>query len=386
MGAVKVTLRKREYASGKVSLYLDFYPAIRNPRTMQMTRREYLGIYIMKSPRTAADRRVNAAKLKQAEAIRAQREISLINEQYGFLDKGKGMMNVLDYFYSILPGHDKKWRIVYEHFNIFVKGQCNFDELTVDFCNKFREYLGTTTRIKSDHLKLSQNSAAGYWSTFRAFLAIAFKEGYLKENVNDYLDKIETQETKREYLTQEELQKIADSHCDYPVLKSASLFSCLTGLRLSDILPKFFVDGEIVIKNRLITQEVQEAREAKLTVDKIIAHLHEKGDKKAIVDFEPDWAQDTVDRLLFPENYKNPESDEPFFDNKIEDFLKFKKISYQRHKSYCCIFDIVKRFELYAGKPINMDKATGDTLVSLEKFLRKNTPSLNQRKTNIASS
>lgn len=214
MGAVKVTLRKREYASGKVSLYLDFYPAIRNPRTMQMTRREYLGIYIMKSPRTAADRRVNAAKLKQAEAIRAQREISLINEQYGFLDKGKGMMNVLDYFYSILPGHDKKWRIVYEHFNIFVKGQCNFDELTVDFCNKFREYLGTTTRIKSDHLKLSQNSAAGYWSTFRAFLAIAFKEGYLKENVNDYLDKIETQETKREYLTQEELQKIADSHCD----------------------------------------------------------------------------------------------------------------------------------------------------------------------------
>lgn len=236
MVAVKVTLRKRDYPSGRVSLYLDFYPAIRNPRTMQMTRREYLGIYIMKSPRTAADRRVNAAKLKRAEAIRAQREISLINEQYGFLDKGKGMMNVLDYFYSILPGHDKKWRIVYEHFNIFVKGQCNFDELTVDFCNKFREYLGTTTRIKSDHLKLSQNSAAGYWSTFRAFLAIAFKEGYLKENVNDYLDKIETQETKREYLTQEELQKIADSNCDYPVLKSASLFSCLTGLRLSDIL------------------------------------------------------------------------------------------------------------------------------------------------------
>lgn len=137
------------------------------------------------------------------------------------------------------------------------------------------------------------------------------------------------------------------------------------------ILPKFFVDGEIVIKNRLITQEVQEACEAKLTVDKIIAHLHEKGDKKAIVDFEPDWAQDTADRLLFPENYKNPESDEPFFDNKIEDFLKFKKISYQRHKSYCCIFDIVKRFELYAGKPINMDKATGDTLVSLEKFFKE---------------
>ena len=70
MKAVKVTLRKREYPSGKIALYLDFYPAIRNPRTMQMTRREYLGIYLMKSPRTASDRKANAIKQKQAEAIR----------------------------------------------------------------------------------------------------------------------------------------------------------------------------------------------------------------------------------------------------------------------------------------------------------------------------
>ncbi len=236
MAATKVTLRKREYESGKVTLYLDFYPAIRNPQTMKMTRREYLGIYLMKSPRTAADRRANAMKIKQAEAIRAEREISLINEQYGFLDKTKGRMSVLDYFYSILADKDKKWRIVYEHFNIFVHGQCAFSEMTVDLCNKFRDYLTTTKRIKSDKLQLSPNSAASYWSTFRAFLAIAYKEGYLKENINDYLDKLETQETKREYLTFDELNLLAKSHCDYPVLKAASLFSCLTGLRLSDIL------------------------------------------------------------------------------------------------------------------------------------------------------
>ena len=236
MKAVKVTLRKREYPSGKIALYLDFYPAIRNPRTMEMTRREYLGIYLMKSPRTASDRKANAIKQRQAEAIRAEREISLINEQYGFLDKTKGRMSVLDYFYSILKNKDKKWKIVYEHFNNFTKGKCVFDELTVDFCNKFREHLSTTKRIKSKTLTLSQNSAAGYWSTFRAFLAIAYKEGYLKENINDYLDKLETQETKREYLTLDELNALAKSHCEYPVLKDASLFSCLTGLRLSDIL------------------------------------------------------------------------------------------------------------------------------------------------------
>lgn len=236
MSTTKVTLRQREYPSGKIALYLDFYPALLNPRTREYSRREYLGIYLMKSPRTAADRKANAVKLKQAQAIRADREISIINEQYGFLDKSKGKLDAVEYFYSILGQHDKKWRIVYEHFNLFTKGKCRFEDLDIVCCNGFRDYLSTASRLKSDHLKLSQNSAAGYWSCFRAFLAIAFKEGYIPENLNEKLDKLETQDTKREYLTSDELQKLYESHCDYPVLKAASLFSCLTGLRLSDIL------------------------------------------------------------------------------------------------------------------------------------------------------
>ena len=42
----KVFLRRRPYVGGKVSLYLDYYPAIRNPHTNKMTRRETLGIVI----------------------------------------------------------------------------------------------------------------------------------------------------------------------------------------------------------------------------------------------------------------------------------------------------------------------------------------------------
>lgn len=41
-----VTLRQRVISNGRISLYLDYYPAIRNPYTMKMSRREYLGIYI----------------------------------------------------------------------------------------------------------------------------------------------------------------------------------------------------------------------------------------------------------------------------------------------------------------------------------------------------
>lgn len=44
MSTTKVTLRQREYPSGKISLYLDFYPALLNLRTREYSRREYLGI------------------------------------------------------------------------------------------------------------------------------------------------------------------------------------------------------------------------------------------------------------------------------------------------------------------------------------------------------
>jgi len=136
------------------------------------------------------------------------------------------------------------------------------------------------------------------------------------------------------------------------------------------VLPKFFEDGEIVIKNRLMTKEVQEAQDAKATLDRIVNHVLDKGTGKAIEDFTQDWAQDVIDRLLFPENYKDSASDELYFLDKTEDFLKFKKISLERHKSYRCIFSIIKRFELYTGKQISLDRSTADTLVALEDFFR----------------
>ena len=34
----KVTVRQREIRNNRISLYLDYYPAVRNPETMQMSR------------------------------------------------------------------------------------------------------------------------------------------------------------------------------------------------------------------------------------------------------------------------------------------------------------------------------------------------------------
>jgi len=83
----KVTVRQREIRNNRISLYLDYYPAVRNPETMQMSRREYLGIYIYAHPKNEMEREFNNDMLNKAEAIRCIRVQSLINEEFDFLDK-----------------------------------------------------------------------------------------------------------------------------------------------------------------------------------------------------------------------------------------------------------------------------------------------------------
>lgn len=135
------------------------------------------------------------------------------------------------------------------------------------------------------------------------------------------------------------------------------------------ILPEFFKDGEIVIKNRVITPKVREALDAQATVDRIVNHLTEKGNNKLPEDFTRDWAQDTIDRLLFPDKFAQADSNDLCFLDKTKDFLKLKKLSSERHKTYVGIFRIVQRYEIYKGKQIILDKATAETLADFAEFL-----------------
>ena len=97
----KVTLRQREITNGRISLYLDYYPAVRHPETMVMSRREYLGIYIYARPKNEMEREFNNDMLMKAEAIRCIRVQSLINEEFGFLDKNKMRADFLEIAYKI---------------------------------------------------------------------------------------------------------------------------------------------------------------------------------------------------------------------------------------------------------------------------------------------
>lgn len=231
----KVFLRKKEISGDRISLYLDFYPPIRNPHTNRLSRRESLGIYLYGHPANAREREFNASMMEKAEAIRCRRFEQFLNEQFGFLDKEKLRMDFLEYFRKKCFKKYQKWKIVYEHFKDFCKGKCTVGEVNEEFCKKFQAYLLEGGRRDGRKSKLAHNSIAGYWSTFRTLLKEAYQEKLIRENINDYLDKIEWKDTKIEFLTLDEVKKLAATPCKHEVLRQASLFSCMTGLRISDI-------------------------------------------------------------------------------------------------------------------------------------------------------
>ena len=230
-----VTLRTRPLKKGMLSFYLDYYPGYRDQETMKTIRHEGLNIYIYANPKNQRERDFNAAMSEKAEAIRCRRFEAIVNERYDFFDKHKYKADFLEYYRKQLRKHDQKWGFVYQHFCNFVHGKCTFEEIDVDLCNRFREYLLNARLLKRDGY-ITRNSASGYWSTFRGFLKILYRNRMIKTNVNDFLEKIEPEDVVKDYLSVEVLYCLAETPCKIPVLKTASLFSCLTSLRLSDVL------------------------------------------------------------------------------------------------------------------------------------------------------
>lgn len=295
---MKVTLRQRKISKGMISLYLDFYPALVDPETKKSTRREYLGLYIHQKPKTVFEKQHNKETKIQAESIRSSRQLDIQRNKYDFIFKKAKQVDFLQFFKKLTAkkwnseGNHGNWLSACNYLELFTNGQCNTGDINKDFCEDFKEFLKTTTSIKSKHRKLSQNSQASYFSKFSVAIEEAFKKGYLEENYMLRIDPIRQKETQREFLTLEELKALYSTECELPLLKVAAIFSALTGLRWSDLIG-------------LTWQEIQYSE----INGYFIRFIHEKTDRPQTLNIP----QQAVD-LLGPER-------EP--DQKIFDGLKY---------------------------------------------------------------
>lgn len=237
--ATKVTLRTKSISGARQSLYLDFYPPILNPENGKSTRREFLGLYTYDKAKTPIDKKHNKETTELADTIRAQRQLDIQKGDYGFLSDGNKKADFVTYFANLADkrkgSNSDNWQSALNYLKDFTGGTLPFANLTEHLCNQFKEYLLTAKSKRSSLSTLSQNSAVSYFTKFKVALKQAFKDGYLQTDLNSRIDNIKAEETQRQYLTLEELNKLAQTDCNLPLLKEAALFSALTGLRFSDI-------------------------------------------------------------------------------------------------------------------------------------------------------
>lgn len=99
-----------------------------------------------------------------------------------------------------------------------------FGEITVDLCNRFRDYLLHARQLKHTDKMVSRNSAASYFSLFRGVLKLAYRDKYLRENPNDFLEKIESRDIHKEFLTQDELKDSGFNSMRYTCIKKCIPF------------------------------------------------------------------------------------------------------------------------------------------------------------------
>lgn len=244
--ATKVKLRQKVISGNRMSLYLDFYPAIPHPETGKPTRREFLGLYIFNKPHTPIDRQHNTDVMRIAESIRQKRDNFLNKpEIYSQYEKEQlrlkelGEMNFVEYFkklaYQRKESNHANWISALNYLNEFTNGKLKFTDLNERYFDDFKEYLLTTKSRRSNKTALSRNSAVSYFNKVKATLKQAYRDGILQTDLNARIEPIKAAETRREYLTIEELNRLVKTPCSIPLLKNAALFSALTGLRFSDI-------------------------------------------------------------------------------------------------------------------------------------------------------
>jgi len=128
------------------------------------------------------------------------------------------------------------WNRVVETLKMFTNNQSlPFSQINLSKAEEIRRFMLSAPCGGNRKGTVSHNTAATYYSIFKAGLKQAFIDGYLTVDISAKIKGIQEQESRREHLTVEELNKLAETPCDRPILKRAALFSALTGVRHCDI-------------------------------------------------------------------------------------------------------------------------------------------------------
>ena len=229
-----IHLRMKDLANGNKSLYLDIYRD--GKRTY-----EYLKMYLI--PETDNNARVrNQTTMAAANAIKSKRIIQMTNGEAGIETREKVFL--LDWMETYKENQAKRGkkdgdqiRVTIRILKDFAGERVTMDQIDKAFCQEYIDYLLTEYRPKGK--RVSNFTLHTYYRILNGALNAAVRAEIIKVNpftkINNS-DKIRLPESKRSYMTIEEVRALIATPMKNEAVKQAYLFSCFCGLRISDII------------------------------------------------------------------------------------------------------------------------------------------------------
>lgn len=237
-----VRLRKKKLANGNVSLYLDIYH--------KQGKREYEFLKLYLIPERSKDDKVkNENTLRLAEAIRSRRIIEIQNGDNGFKSDYSPDTSFFE-FYKMLTEERRKastsktykaWMSALYHLKRYERnGKIRFSQITPKWVQGFKDYLDKA-ESKLDGKPLKENTKHGYFVKLTVCFHEAIRRRIIRDNPMTGIRGFKAEQGERMYLTIDEVRKLSAIPCKENI-KRAFLFSCLTGLRRSDIIRLKWMD------------------------------------------------------------------------------------------------------------------------------------------------
>lgn len=229
-----IRLRMKDLADGSKSLYLDIYRD--GKRTY-----EYLKMYII--PETDQNaRKQNQITMNAANAIKSKRIIELTSGEAGIENREKVFL--MDWMETYKENQKKRGKKDGEQIKVAIRilkdyagERVTMDQINKAFCQGYIDYLLTEYRPKGK--RVSNYTTHNYYRVLNGALNSAVHAEIIKVNPFNNIeksDKIRKPESKRSYMSIEEVRALIDTPMKSEEVKRAYLFSCFCGLRVSDII------------------------------------------------------------------------------------------------------------------------------------------------------
>ncbi len=229
-----IRLRTKDLSDGSKSLYLDVY---RNGKRTY----EYLKMYLI--PETDRNaRRQNEITMAAANAIKSKRIIELTSGEAGIVNH-VDKVYLLDWMKTYKEYQEKRDKkgigqiVAVTHILKDYAGErFTLDQIDLDFCQGYIDYMLTTYRPQGKPIAASTRNT--YYQIFNGALNAAVRAKRLLRNPFNEMEKSEKPkmpESVRSYMTIEEVRSLIATPMDNERVKSAYLFSCFCGLRISDV-------------------------------------------------------------------------------------------------------------------------------------------------------